>query len=347
MRYALAAAALAALAALPAALMAPADAAAPKRIEFHSRAAVMQWMDGYRHTPEPERLPAAVRALSEAGALREPESAGFYLGFAAGVLARNPRRAERLINAMLPLPAADQWFVVRALAYSGLRSRQSILARTALRLPARRAMIDAYLADTLPTLQALEPEREPGFLDKLKMQFGKKMPAGTLSYANNPELLDTQWGFYFATGGYRPVWRIITLLRWSKERDSLARLTAGSAAKLTLANNAARYPDLLTMLKEMAPYQDEETAPILAEVIRAAETGQTAQVRKVQLAAIEEIKRKGPGAQRDMKLWGYVGQGAIALGCIAAASVSLTALGLPCVIGGAVSSAAINYLAAQ
>ena len=65
--------------------------------------------------------------------------------------------------------------------------------------------------------------------------------------------------------------------------------------------------------------------------------------QEAQLAAIEELKRKGPGYQRDMKLWGYVGQGAIAVGCIAAATVSFTALGLPCVIGGAVSSAAINY----
>jgi hypothetical protein len=70
-------------------------------------------------------------------------------------------------------------------------------------------------------------------------------------------------------------------------------------------------------------------------------------IKKQQLAALDELKRKGPGYQRDMKLWGYLGQGAIAVGCIVAATVSLTALGLPCVIGGPVSSAAINYAAAQ
>ena len=74
---------------------------------------------------------------------------------------------------------------------------------------------------------------------------------------------------------------------------------------------------------------------------------QAPQIRKAQLAAIDELRRKGPNYQRDMKLWGYVGQGAIALGCIAAAAVSLTALGLPCVIGGAVSSAALSYWSSQ
>jgi hypothetical protein len=101
------------------------------------------------------------------------------------------------------------------------------------------------------------------------------------------------------------------------------------------------------MLKDMARYQPEEIAPQLTDVIRAAEANDAGSIRKVQLAAIEDIKRKGPGAQRDMKLWGYVGQGVIAVGCIAAAAVSLTVLGIPCVVGGAVSAAAINYMAAQ
>lgn len=319
----------------------------PAKAEFVSRADIVEWMEGYRHRPEPGRLPEAIRSLSARGALREPEAAGFHVGFAAGVLAANPARAEQLAAAMLPLPPAEQWFVVKAVAYSGLRTWQSLLAKLADRLPARRAMIDAYLTGRLPPLDAIEPGENRTFLAKLKMQFGKKDTTPRVSYADNPELLDTLWGVYFATGAYEPVWRIMTLLPWSKERDDVARLTAGSSAKLTLANNASRYPDLLRLLKEMAPYQSEEVAPILAEAIHAAETQQTAHIRKVQLAAIEELRRKGPGQQRDMRLWGHVGQGAIALGCIAAASVSLTALGLPCVIGGAVSAAAINYLASQ
>ena len=181
----------------------------------------------------------------------------------------------------------------------------------------------------------------------MKAHFSPKTRPPQISFGNNPELLDTLWGQYFATGAYRPIWRLLTILPWSKEKDSVERLSVGSAAKYTLANNAARYPDVLALLKDMKPYQPEEAAKILADVIEAAETMQTAHIRKQQLAAIDELKRKGPNYQRDMKTWGYVGQGAIGIGCIVAASMSLTALGLPCVIGGATASALLTYWASQ
>jgi hypothetical protein len=41
-------------------------------------------------------------------------------------------------------------------------------------------------------------------------------------------------------------------------------------------------------------------------------------------------------------MWGQVGQGALAVGCIAAAATGHIELGLPCVIGGGVSSAALS-----
>jgi hypothetical protein len=343
MRHAAVAFAIAVLA-----LMAAIEAAAAgaRNIGFVTRASVMEWIDDYRHKPEPQRLPAAVRTLSESGALRDPEAAGFYVGFAAGVLRANPREAERLIEAMLPLPPADQWFAVRALAYSGLPAWKSILARVTPKLPARRGMIDAYLTGSLPVLDTMELDKSPTFLEKLGEQFGVKQERPAVSFAQNPELLDTLWGRYFASGETRALWRIVSMLPWSKDRDSAERLAIGSSAKYTLANNAARYPDVLAAIRGMAPGQDKEIKPILAEVIRAAETVQTAGIRKQQLAALEKLKTRGAGTQRDMKLWGYAAQGAIGVGCIVAATMSFTAAGLPCVIGGAAASAGINYWAA-
>ncbi|MBX9843936.1 MAG: hypothetical protein K2Z80_19220 [Xanthobacteraceae bacterium] len=342
MRHAAIAMAIAALA-----LMAAIEAAAATRkADFATRVQVIEWIDGYRHRPEPQRLPAAVRTLSESGALRDPEAAGYYVGFAAGVLGANPREAEQFVQAMLPLPPADQWFAARAIAYSGLPAWQSILARTASKLPARRGMVDAYLAGKLPALDTIALDKSPTFLEKVGEQFGVKQERPAVSFAQNPELLDTLWGRYFASGEYRALWRIVTMLRWSKDRDSAERLAIGSSAKYTLANNAARYPDVLATLREMAPQQDKETRPVLAEVIRAAETVQTSGIRKEQLAALEKLKTKGAGYQRDMKLWGYAAQGAIGVGCIVAATLSFTVAGLPCVIGGAVASAGISYWAA-
>jgi hypothetical protein len=315
--------------------------------DFVSRASVMEWIDNYRNRPEPSRVPEAVRALSEFGALREPETAGFYVGFVAGVLGANPNDAERLVGKMLPLPPADQWLVVRAIAYSGLPAWKSLLARTAAKVPARRSMVDAYLTGALPTLNAIELDKSPTFLEQVGQHFGVKPKVQPVSYGRNPELLDTLWGQYFAAGQYRPIWRIITLLPWSKERDSAERLTIGSSAKYTLANNAARYPDILALIRDMATYQEADVRPILVEVMRAAETTETAAIRKEQVALVDKLKSKGPGYQRDLKIWGYVGQGAIGITCVVLATISLSAAGLPCVIGGAATSAALNYWAAQ
>ncbi len=333
-------------AALAALLVLPVPALAAKSV-FYTREAVVAWADNYRHKPEPSRLPAAIQMLSKAAALRDPDSAAFHVGFIAGVLGANPKIAEKLVIKMLPLPEADQWVVVRAIAYSGLPEWKTLLRNVAPRLPARQAMIDQYIAGSLPTLDKIELDKNPTFLEKMQMHVGIKVPAPEISFGKNPELLDVLWGQYFATGDYRPIYRILSMLPWSKDRDMIDRLTVGSMAKVTLANNATMYPDLLLLLKSMTKYQTEEIAKPLAEVIQAAETAQAPRVKKEALAAIDELKRKGPGYRREMTVWGYVGQGTIAVTCITLAVVSLTAAGIPCVVGGAVTSAALNYWTAQ
>jgi TRAP-type C4-dicarboxylate transport system substrate-binding protein len=133
------------------------------------------------------------------------------------------------------------------------------------------------------------------------------------------------------------------MLTWTKDRDDTERLTVGNMAKYTLASNAARDADLLAMLKQGLDRQPADIQPALKEVIEAAETMEIAHIRKAALASIEDLKRKGPGYKRDISTWGQFGQGAVALGCIAAAAAGQVEIGIPCVVGGALSSAALNY----
>src|SRR5262249_5976726 len=160
---------------------------------------------------------------------------------------------------------------------------------------------------------------------------------------SSPELLDTLWGYYFATSAQRPIARIVAMLPMSMDNDSVEKLTIGSMSKYTLASNASRDPALLAMLKHMRERQPKPVATILGEVIDAAETAELARLRKDALASIDELKRKGPGYRRNVSLWGQIGTGALALGCIAAAATGHIELGLPCVVGGAASSAALSY----
>jgi len=87
-----------------------------------------------------------------------------------------------------------------------------------------------------------------------------------------------------------------------------------------------------------------ETA--LKEVIEAAENSDTGRLRKEALAALEELKKKGPEYKRNIAWWGTAGETAISAGCLAAAVTGQVAMGLLCVLGGALSSAALKHLAA-
>lgn len=308
--------------------------------------AILAWINIYHTKPDPFALPAAVKALSQAGALRDPENAGVYVGFVAGVLGANPAKAAQLLEKMLPLPGEDQWMVVRAVAYSGLPNWKNLLQEFADLLPSRRAMIDKYVSGALPTLFDLAPDKDPTAMEKLRRYFSREYreERRIWSIDLSPELLDTFWGYYFATRGYGPIARIIGMLPWSKDKDHDEKLVLGAMAKFTLARNASRDDKLLRMLKRMARHQNKETAPILKEVIDSADIADTGRIRKEAMASLENLKRYGPGSKREIATWGKIGEGAIGLGCVAAAVTGQVAMGLPCVIGGAATSAAVRYL---
>lgn len=326
----------------------PADAARNSAPDFINSDSVLRWINGYRMKPEPQNVPAAIKALSHFGAFKDSEGAGVYVGFLAGALAANPGSAGDMIDKIFPLPVENQWAVVRAIAYSGLLNWRELLEEKIERMPQRRVLIDKYLNATLPTLADAGIEKKAGWWDRTKthLPFSNK-PKKKVTIEPNPDLLDTYWGFYFATGAMMPVNRLIAMLPLSKERDNVEKLTVGSMAKYTLASNAARDPGLLTMMKRTSLRQDKETLLILNEVIEAAELVELGAIRKEAMGAINDLKMKGPGSRRDVAWWGQVAEGAIGIGCVAAAVTGQVALGLPCVIGGATSSAAVKYLATQ
>ncbi len=318
--------------------------------EQSSRDDVMRWIDGYRARPDPGALHAAVKVMSLRGMLHDADQASVYVGFLAGAIGAHPATAESLIAKILPAFAEeDQWVLVRAIAYSGLPDWKPLLEKFASRMPSRDVMIKKYLDSELPTLDHVPLETDkPGFMDQVKGFFGGSSEKHiALTFDTSPELLDVLWGMYFATGSYQPVSRIIELLPWSKDQESVDRLTVGGMAKYTLVSNAARSKDLLAMLKRANNHQPKSITPLLSEVIEAAETMDAARVRKEELAAIEDLKTKGPNSRREVSLWGKVGEGALAIGCIAAAAAGQLELGLPCVIGRATSSAALSAFDGQ
>jgi len=301
----------------------PTHAGPPKRASgFGSPQQILAWINPYRTRPEPDRLPAAVKSMSELGIFRDLDSSGVYIGFMAGVLGDNPRIADRLVTGMFPMPPEDQVAIVRAIAYSGLPDWKGLLGRHAERMPARAVLIERLLDGKLPTLEALPLDTKPA-------------------------ALDTLWGYYFASGKKASIDRIIDALQLVKEGNDVDKLTAGSMAKWTLANNALQNKDLLEHLKVEQKRRPKAIAEELTGGIEAAETYETSGIRKQALAAIEDLKRKGPESARKMSYWGMAGQTALALGCVVAGAMGHVEIAVPCVIGGAASSAAFRLLTPQ
>ena len=69
----------------------------------------------------------------------------------------------------------------------------------------------------------------------------------------------------------------------------------------------------------------------------------SSRIRKEALASIDELKSKGPNSWRNLSMAGKIAEGTVSLGCIAAAASGVGAtVGVPCVVGGALGSAALN-----
>jgi hypothetical protein len=287
---------------------------------FPTADSVARWIGTYRPSPRPDRLPAAVKAMSAHGVFKDGDTAGLYIGFMAGVLGSDPSKAADLASRMFPLPPEDHLAVIRALAYSGLPNWKTILGGLAERMPARAAVVDRYLTGKLPTLE-------------------------TLPLDSGPAPLDVLWGQYYATGSYEPILRIVAILHWSRDGNNTDRLTVGSMAKWTLAQNASRDMDLLQLLKSSMRHESGPNAATLKAVIEAADIGEVSKIRKEALAQIETLKVKGSEKARNYNWWSQAGQTVLALGCITASALGQAAVGVPCVIGGALSQATLKALA--
>ena len=322
----------------------PAARPAKETGQLPSAEQVIRWIKAYRVKPEPDKLPTVVKVLSQLGAFQEPDSAGLYVGFVAGVLGTNPEKAEKLITTIFPMKEQDSWVVVRAIAYSGLPNWQDLLRYAQTKMPRRQVMVDAYLNRKLPILQDLRIDKEQSTWQWMaKAVTFSSEPKKKVVLKPSPVVMDNLWGYYYATGALAPLQNIIAMLPWSKNFNDAEKLTIGSTAKFSLASNASQDPEMLDALKEARSGASEEARPILDEVIFAAETVEVGKLRTDAQAAIAELKAKGPAYKRQITWWGTMGEGAISLGCVVAAVVGTVALGIPCVVGGATASAALRY----
>ena len=305
---------------------------------------VLTWMKTYRTKPDYKLLPDAVQALAAGGAFQEPDAAGVFVGFMAGVIGSNPDHAEKIIFKMLAVvKPEDNWAVVRAVAYSGLANWRGLLGKLGEKSPNRRTMVDAYTSGKLPTLNDFAVRERKGMWARMGSAFSGDSEE-KLVLEPSPVVMDTFWGYYYATGSLLPLSRMVDLLPWASDSNDAERLTLGSTAKYSLAHNSSRDAELLTALKESRPHASDDARKHLDDVIFAAETAEVGKLKNDAAAALNELRQKGPAYKRKISWWGRLGEGAISLGCVTAAVTGQVQLGIPCVVGGATYSGVLRYL---
>ena len=112
--------------------------------------------------------------------------------------AYGPYKNEELIGKTLPLAPADQWVLVRAIAYSGHPDWKGLLRKFSDRMPLRKVMIERYLEGNLQILDEVALEKKsPTRGDKVRGTFEsskEEQRVVEMTYDKSPELLDTLWG---------------------------------------------------------------------------------------------------------------------------------------------------------
>ena len=178
--------------------------------------------------------------------MKNGQKAPPFIGFVAGVISRNPSKAESLAEQLTSLPEADQPVVILGIWYSTYPEAKPLLERLTQSMPKHKEMIDHLLANGRPSLMELPLEQGPWVLDAL-------------------------WGNFMATGDDAPVARIITALPCINVRGDVPRLLVGGAARWSLISNAIQHKPVMAACRKALTSQPKEVADVLREVIAEAE----------------------------------------------------------------------------
>ena len=281
--------------------------------KFRSAEQILAWINNYRAAPDPDRVPAAVRALSRFGAFEDIDQAGLYAGFLAGVLGDNQLTARSLITKLFPMNPKSQAVIIKAIAYSGLPEWRRLLREFAERMPQRTVLIDRFMFGSHKILQEAP-------LDQ------------------SPDIIDALWGYYIATGSLQPVERIIEALRWSGARGHTDRFTLAHMAQWTLAANAERDRPLLRFYRAQLKQKPTKITAPLKIIIHAAERFEAARLKKTVIAAIAAQKRHKPGKFAKWAWPAKAGETLLAVGCVTATVLGQAGLAAPCIVTGAIYS---------
>ena len=154
-----------------------------------ARAEVSEWVMSYYQHPDPEHFVERVQTMSKAGVLHDPrpnarpDSNVMFLG---KIMAANPSKLQKWLDALVALPADEQTVLKRAAWYSGTVEGNAWLDKHG-----ESALAKGPRPLLLSDQQAMNLQ---------------------------PHHLDSLWEWFFATGEEQPIARIVSLFSLAHEQ---------------------------------------------------------------------------------------------------------------------------------
>lgn len=209
---------------------------------FTSKDELNHWLTYYYLKPDPNRVPEAVKYMSEIGLFDDKKGIAPFFGFLSGVFRKNPTRMPGWVDQMSSMKEAHLGVVILGLWYSDQPKAQQM----------------AF--DLLAKHRSLQADY--GFIHA-----GPSMPIEMAQMTMGPWVIDALWGKFFATGDAAPIKRIISVLQWADSNGDPNRAVIGNAANWSLTSNAAQHKRVLKICETAAKAQSRANSVKLVAVI--------------------------------------------------------------------------------
>lgn len=196
------------------------------------------WLETYYLDPQPAELPRAVQNLSREGYFDRAENTAVAIGFLGTVFAKHPDRVDGWMQQLAQLPAKHQRLLAAALWQAGNPLASDLLRKHGQTSPVRTEV------------------------EKLASMPSQRIADTPVRSTSSMRL---QWGAFLASGDER---HIVSIL----DAFGLNEPALNSAARMSLAQNAAAHPRVMEICHAQLERQPEEIRSELRAALNQAAT---------------------------------------------------------------------------
>lgn len=153
------------------------------------------WMERYYLKPTPSLFIVKLKSASDQGVLAEQFRWNTLIGFIAGVIKNNPQLSTPLADLIVQVPDKERQPLLMGLFYGGHQKSSQALQQLSGKLPAYKNGIERFLSQPIADVTKMFPLED------------------------NAGAIDVNWGYFMATGEFKPLQRIMSAMPWRHLKD--------------------------------------------------------------------------------------------------------------------------------